>query len=68
MFTPHNQSKVGKRVVLLEDVSTLRGTFSKGHEMTIIGETSRGWDLEDAYGNRILEAGMFGHKEFKLLD
>lgn len=67
MFTP-NTSNVGKRVVLLEDVSTLRGTFSKGHEMTIIGETSRGWDLEDADGNRILEAGMFGHKEFKLLD
>lgn len=68
MFTPHNQSVVGKRVVLLEDVSTLTGTFHKGHEMTIISVGPRGWDLRDDQGNNILEAGMFGHKEFKIID
>ncbi len=68
MFIPNDQSNVGKRVVLLEDVSTMAGTFHKGHEMTIIAEGPRGWDLCDDQGNKICEAGMFGHKEFKLLD
>ncbi|QXN76498.1 hypothetical protein [Escherichia phage BF17] len=63
-----SNTNVGKKVQLLEDVSTMSGTFTKGHIMTIIAETSRGWDLEDADGNRILEAGYFGHIEYKILD
>ena len=57
MFIPHN-SKIGTQVQLLEDVSTCSGTFTKGHILTITGETERGYDLEDADGNRILEAGF----------
>lgn len=66
MFTS-NSSNIGKRVVLLEEVETLSGKFSVGHEMVIIGETSRGWDLQDKQGNKILEAGLNGHKEYKIL-
>lgn len=66
MFKPN--SNVGKKVQLLEDVSTMCGTFNKGHIMTIIAETSRGWDLEDIDGNRILEAGFNGHREYKIID
>lgn len=63
-----SNTNVGKKVQLLEDVSTMSGTFTKGHIMTIIDETSRGWDLEDADGNRILEAGFYGHREYKIID
>lgn len=66
MFKPN--SNVGKKVQLLEDVSTLSGIFPRGHIMTIIAETSRGWDLEDADGNRILEDGFYGHREYKIID
>ncbi|EON7637034.1 hypothetical protein ABV23_RS00885 [Escherichia coli] len=63
-----SNTNVGKQVQLLEDVSTMSGTFTKGHIMTIIAETSRGWDLEDADGNHILEAGFYGHREYKIID
>ncbi|AXC39050.1 UNVERIFIED_ORG: hypothetical protein [Escherichia phage CMSTMSU] len=46
----------------------MSGIFPRGHIMTIIAETSRGWDLEDADGNRILEAGFYGHREYKIID
>lgn len=63
-----SENLVGKQVVLLEDVETLAGIFTKGHEMTITGTSVRGWDLIDKEGNRILEAGWNNHREYKILE
>ena len=37
----------------------MAGTFSEGHEFTIIGENDRGLDLKDDEGNRALEVPTF---------
>lgn len=56
MFIP-NTSLVGKTVILTRDVSSLQGTFCKGSELRCVSEGPRGYDFEDADGNRVTETG-----------
>ena len=52
-FIPN--TTIGKRVILANDVRVLKGTFTKGTEMTITGYGPRGTDLVDDYGNKLTE-------------
>ena len=38
-------------------VENFTGYFEKGTRVKVIGKSFRGYDLEDEYGNRILETG-----------
>lgn len=49
--------KVGDKAVLTKDHSNFMGTMKAGTEVTIIGEGYRGYDIEDAEGNKITECG-----------
>lgn len=66
-FIPNPQARVGSRVRLNSDVETLSGTFTKGTELTIVGESFRGWDLEDDDGNRLYEFGRLIPANWKVL-
>lgn len=46
-----NESKIGKTVVLQNEHKSCAGTFEKGTEVKIIGQSERGYDIEDEYGN-----------------
>lgn len=52
-----NESKVGKTVILQNEHKSYAGTFEKGTEVKIIGQSQRGYDIEDEYGNRMIETG-----------
>ncbi len=67
MFIP-NKNIVGRKVELLNDMSSLRGKFLKGSILTIVSVSPSGWDLEDNKGNRLIEIDINGHKHFKFLD
>lgn len=48
--------EIGAKVRLLEDVNMSYCTYTKGHEFIIIREDEiRGFDLEDADGNKLCE-------------
>lgn len=51
--------KQGDRVVLLNDVEVIKGTFHRGTEMTIIGTTSRGYCMVDDEGNEMNDVPVF---------
>lgn len=38
-------------------VDSCAGYFEKGTKVKVIGKSYRGYDLEDEYGNRIIETG-----------
>lgn len=48
----------GEIVVTAKQVESLAGYFEKGTKVEIIGVSERGYDLQDEYGNRILETGF----------
>lgn len=52
-----NESKIGKTIVLQNEHKSCAGTFEKGTEVKIIGQSERGYDIEDEYGNRMIECG-----------
>ena len=56
------QMKVGSRVRLKEEVDMGYCVYTVGHEFNIVGESMRGFDLEDDDGNRIAETGLMHHK------
>lgn len=39
-------------------VNSLAGYFEKGTIVKVIGKSYRGYDLEDEYGNRLIETGF----------
>ena len=61
-----NVGSIGSRVHLIEEVDMGYCVYTVGHEFTIIGESERGWNLEDDDGNRIGETRMIHHK-FELI-
>ena len=48
----------GEIVVTSRVVESLGGYFEKGTVVEIIGVSNRGYDLQDEYGNIILETGF----------
>lgn len=53
--------QVGDRIRLTNDVAVLAGVFTRGHELTVTGSTSRGLDLRDDDGNMLCETLMVEH-------
>lgn len=49
--------KQGDRVRSTKEFRTMAGTFTAGHVFTVVGETERGWMLQDDDGNGLNDAG-----------
>ena len=47
----------GTTVVLQHDQARLVRTLKKGTEVKILGKSVRGYDIEDKYGNKVIECG-----------
>lgn len=46
-----SNNKTGRKVKLTQDVNVLSGTYTKGHEFTVIGYSDRGeMELRDSNG------------------
>lgn len=69
MFTPDpKRIKIGDRIRITEPLETWNGTYSEGHEFTIIGNSGyRGWDIRDDDGREVGECGMIQHTFEKVL-
>lgn len=57
MFIARNTLGVGDRVRSTKAINVMGGTFTAGHEFTIVGESERGWDLRDDDGREVIEVG-----------
>lgn len=62
MFIKNENLKVGQKVFSTVDLVTCAGKFTKGHEFSILEVTSRGYDLIDKDGNKVLETGWVSVK------
>jgi len=49
---------VGDKVKINRDVDVLAGTFTAGHEFTVVSMGARGPDLKDSDGNVLGEMGL----------
>ena len=56
-FISNNEFKIGDWVTTARKVDSFKGYFEKGTKVKIIGISSMGYDLEDEFGNRIIETG-----------
>lgn len=54
----HNGFKIGDTVVTKRKVDSCAGYFERGTQVKIVGVSERGYDLQDEYGNRVIEAGF----------
>lgn len=52
MFTP-NDVHVGCRAQILDPLIWKNGIYTAGYAFYVIGETDRGWLLQDSQGNNI---------------
>lgn len=52
-----NKSKVGDVVILTQEHESLSGKFEKGTKVKVTGMSDRGYDIEDEYGNKMIECG-----------
>lgn len=52
-----NGFEINDWAVTARKLESLGGYFEKGTKVKVIGKSCRGYDLEDEYGNRILETG-----------
>lgn len=64
-YVKNNQVKIGDWALTTQRVDSCAGYFEKGTKVKIIGQSYRGYDLEDEYGNRILETGFNSIKQMK---
>lgn len=53
-----NGFEVGEWAVTKEKVDSFAGYFEPGTKVKVIGKSYRGYDLEDEYGNRVIETGF----------
>ena len=53
----HNGFEVGEWATTKRKVDSCGGYFEKGTKVKVIGKSYRGYDLEDEYGNRVIETG-----------
>lgn len=47
----------GMTVYTSREIASCAGYFEEGTKVEIIGISERGYDLQDEYGNRIIETG-----------
>lgn len=52
-----NGFEIGDWAITTKKVDSCAGYFEKGTKVKVIGKSYRGYDLEDEYGNRVLETG-----------
>ena len=52
-----NGFEIGDWVIATKKVDSCAGYFEKGTKVKVIGKSYRGYDLEDEYGNRVIETG-----------
>ena len=52
-----NGFEVGDWAITTRKVDSYAGYFEKGTKVKVIGKSYRGYDLEDEYGNRLIETG-----------
>ena len=57
-YVKNNKVEVGDWVETTRKVDSCAGYFEKGTKVKITGITYRGYDLEDEYGNRVIETGF----------
>lgn len=57
-FIP-NEPTAGERVRITTIASTMRGTFTRGHEFKLIAVGPRGYSLQDDDGNELHEYGAW---------
>lgn len=67
VFIPKSFKK-GDRVRSKKDIPCATGTFTNGHEFTIVGHTLQGYDLVDTDGNELNKVGVLGDKMGDLFD
>lgn len=60
-----NGFEVGDFAVTARKVKCMIGCFEKGTKVKVIGISERGYDLQDAKGNKIIETGFDSIKPIK---
>ena len=61
-FIPNEKIiRVGDRIRITQPIKMWQGTFTVGHEFTVVGSGARGFDLRDDDGNKVGECGMIQH-------
>ncbi len=56
-FVKYEDVKVGSKVTTTVIHTNFEGYMEVGTEVTVIGISRRGYDIEDAEGNQVLEIG-----------
>ena len=56
-FVKYDDVEIGAKVTTTIKHSNFEGYMEVGTEVTVIGISSRGYDIEDAEGNQVLEIG-----------
>lgn len=62
-FVKNDSIKIGDTVKTTKVFSSFAGKFEKGSIVKVIGISDRGYDIEDEYGNRVIEIGWDGLKK-----
>lgn len=52
-----NGFEIGDWATTARKVDSCSGYFEEGTRVKVIGKSYRGYDLEDEYGNRVIETG-----------
>lgn len=52
-----NGFEIGDWATTARKVDSCAGYFEEGTKVKVIGKSYRGYDLEDEYGNRVIETG-----------
>lgn len=62
-FVKNDSIKIGDTVKTTKVFSSFAGKFEKGSIVKVVGIGNRGYDIEDEYGNRVIEIGWDGLKK-----
>lgn len=62
-FVRNSDIKIGDTVKTTKVFSSFAGKFEKGSIVKVVGIGVRGYDIEDEYGNRVIEIGWDGLME-----
>lgn len=62
-FVKNDSIKIGDTVKTTKVFSSFAGKFEKCSIVKVVGISDRGYDIEDEYGNRIIEIGWDGLKK-----
>lgn len=62
-FVKNDSIKIGDTVKTTKVFSSFTGKFEKDSIVKVVGIGDRGYDIEDEYGNRVIEIGWDGLKK-----